>query len=97
MLGINWHNPKKIPYFIAYSLASILELFAKIRKSQDPPLITRYAVAAMGKNLTYNIDKAKIELNYKPKVDLDTGLFELKEWVRDIGGIDYLSKLYKPN
>jgi len=88
-LEIEW-EPKKIPYFIVYNIAKLLEFLTIISGSKKYPLITTYVVAAMGKNLNYSIDKARLELNYEPKIDLYNGLSNLKLWIEKIGGIENL-------
>jgi len=88
-LEIEW-KPKKIPYFIVYNIARLLEFLTIISGSKKYPLITTYVVAAMGKNLNYSIDKARLDLNYKPKINLHNGLINLKAWVNEIGGIENL-------
>lgn len=88
-LEIEW-KPKKIPYFIAYNIARLLEFLTIISGSKKDPLITTYVVAAMGRNLNYSIDKARSELSYEPKISLHKGLSELSSWVESIGGIQNL-------
>ncbi len=85
-LGIEWSPKRCIPYFLAYGLASVMEVWAKLLKSRTPPVLTRYAVAVMNRNLNYSIEKAKRQLNYQPRINLDEGLRQLKHWVDSIGG-----------
>ena len=92
-LGIEWSPVRSIPYFLAYGLASVMEVWAKLLKSRTPPVLTRYAVALMSRNLNYSIEKAKKELNYQPRINLDEGLTQLKHWVDSIGGISALMEL----
>ena len=72
-----------LPFFPLYILACIVEgLYAPFRKT--PPLFRR-RVDWFRQNRAFKIDKAKSELGYKPKVDLDTGLKLTYEWYRDNG------------
>ncbi len=92
-LGIEWSPVRSIPYFFAYGIASLMEVWATLLKSRTPPVLTRYAVAVMNRNLNYSTEKARRELNYQPKVNLDEGLTQLKCWVNIIGGISALMEL----
>jgi len=92
-LGIELSPLRSIPYFLAYGLASVMEVWAMLLKSKTPPVLTRYAVALMGRNLNYSIEKARRELNYHPRINLDEGLRQLKHWVDSIGGISALMEL----
>lgn len=92
-LGIKWSPGRSVPYTLAYGLASVMEIWAKLLRSKTPPLLTKYAVAAMGRNLNYTIEKAKRELGYQPQVKLDEGLGQLKNWVDSVGGCNALLEL----
>ena len=92
-LGIEWSPVRSVPYFLAYGLASVMEVWAMLLRSRTPPALTRYAVALMGRNLNYSIEKAGRELNYQPRINLDEGLRQLKHWVDSIGRINALTEL----
>jgi nucleoside-diphosphate-sugar epimerase len=92
-LGIKWSPVRSLPYFFAYGIASVMEAWAMLLKSRNPPALTRYAVALMGRSLNYSVEKAIRELGYRPRVSIDDGLRELKLWVDDIGGINALIEL----
>lgn len=89
-VGIDWSPGISIPYSLAYGLASLLEFGARIAKSKKPPVLTKFAVAALAGSRTYSIEKAKRELGYKPGVDFEQGLRRLGDWVESIGGIEKL-------
>jgi nucleoside-diphosphate-sugar epimerase len=57
---------------LAYAAASFMELWAW-RTGIEPPM-TRYAVAALGRSQTYNIDAARRELGYVPGPSVADGL-----------------------
>ncbi len=88
--GIEWEPKISIPYKVAYAVASLLELLGRVRGSKTPPVLTRFAVAALAGSRSYSVEKAKNELGYKPVVTLDQGMDELGQWVADIGGVDAL-------
>jgi len=90
--GIEWTPGFSIPYKLAYTVAAILEMIFKLRKSKKPPVLTKMAVAALSGSRSYSIEKARRELGYEPSVDMVHGMKELKEWVMELGGLDELLK-----
>lgn len=81
---------KSIPYGLAYSLAAVVEKFYQLPFIKNPPLMTRYGVVMMGRNLTFNCEKAKRMLGYRPIVSMDDGMRDLTDWIKEIGGVDKL-------
>lgn len=69
----------KIPYFVAYYYAFILEFIHTYFINGEPKL-TRYTVGLLSKNQTLNIEKAKIELGYTPKVSMKEATVQVLEW-----------------
>ncbi len=53
---------------IALSAATTLETIYKIFHIYSEPVITKYTICTLGYSQTLNIDKAKNELGYKPKI-----------------------------
>jgi len=90
--GIDWTPGFSIPYKFAYGVAATLEVIFKLTKSKKPPVLTKMAVAALSGSRSYSIEKAGTDLGYKPAVDMDDGMQELKDWVAKIGGTDELLK-----
>lgn len=88
--GIEWTPGFSIPYKLAYSVAAIMEFIFRLMKSKKPPVLTRFAVAALAGSRSYSIEKAQKELGYKPSVDLDDGMRKLHDWVNLLGGTDAL-------
>lgn len=75
---------KDIPYPIAYSLASLLEFIAKIRRSDEEPMLTRTTVQMLGRSVTLDISKAEKELNYKPEISVADGIDAYVESIKSI-------------
>jgi len=90
--GIHWIPGFSIPYKCAYSAAAALEVIFKLIKSKKPPALTKMAVAALSGSRSYSIQKARTELGYKPSVDMDEGMEELRDWVIKLGGTQELLK-----
>ncbi|MGB7293304.1 MAG: NAD-dependent epimerase/dehydratase family protein [Thermodesulfobacteriota bacterium] len=89
---IEWVPKFTIPYTIAYGVAYAMETLFRIVNSQNPPVLTRFAVAALAGSRSYSIEKAKREIGYKPIINMDEGLRQLADWIRGIGGIERLLK-----
>jgi nucleoside-diphosphate-sugar epimerase len=65
---------RKIPRWLAYSLAVLLERRAKRRRDPNPPLINKARYKFLGLNLDYSIEKARRELGYAPPFTTEQGL-----------------------
>lgn len=76
----------KIPYFIAWNIAIIMESLGK--KFNFQPVITCSKVMMMGDDFSYSIDKAKKELNYLPRVSLKQGIKNTVAYYRKQGWLD---------
>ena len=91
-VGINWSPRFSLPYLPVYLTASLMELALKLVGSKNPPVLTRFAVAALAGSRSYSIEKARREIGYKPIVNMDEGLNQLGDWIKGIGGIERLLK-----
>lgn len=67
----------------AHLAAAVLELLWRLsgRARRAPPPLTRYAVRLLSHSSTYRIDAARRDLGYRPEVDVERDLCELREWV----------------
>ncbi len=89
-IGMDWSPRFSLPYMPVYITASLMEFVFKFVGSKNPPVLTRFAVAALAGSRSYSIEKAKKELGYKPIIALEQGLDELRSWVQSIGGVEGL-------
>lgn len=71
---------KKISYKTAFSLAAILEGISKTILFGKEPILTKYTVSVLSKSQTLNIDKAKEELGYAPKISIEKGITKFVDW-----------------
>jgi nucleoside-diphosphate-sugar epimerase len=55
-----------LPFPVVYFLAALLEWTARIKKTDNPPALTRYGVRLVACNSRYDIGKAQSELGYRP-------------------------------
>lgn len=67
---------RKIPLWLAWTLAVLMERRAKRKKSTVPPLVNKARYKFLGLNLDYSIAKARRVLGYDPKYSTDEGLAE---------------------
>jgi len=75
---------ERVSYKSAYRAGAILELIYKLFDISSEPRMTRFLAAQLASSHTYNIDKAKKELGYKPAISTQEGMQEL---FRSHGGI----------
>lgn len=78
-LDIPFHY-RKLPYSLVYAAAFLMEKKALIGKSKQEPLLTRYSVTVLSKAQTVNIDKARKELNYLPRITVQEGIKLFSKW-----------------
>jgi nucleoside-diphosphate-sugar epimerase len=67
---------RRIPLWLAWTLAILLERRAKRLKSTEPPLVNKARYKFLGLNLDYSIAKAERVLGYAPPYTTDEGLVE---------------------
>ncbi|MBP1915721.1 nucleoside-diphosphate-sugar epimerase [Lederbergia galactosidilyticus] len=71
---------KEISFKRAMKLAGILEWGSKYLLKGKEPLLTKYTVSVLGKSQTLNIEAAKKELGYIPRVNMEEGIRLFVEW-----------------
>lgn len=67
---------RKIPLWLAWTLAVLMERRAKRRKATEPPLVNKARYKFLGLNLDYSIAKAQRVLGYQPAYTTEQGLTE---------------------
>ncbi|WP_435006626.1 NAD-dependent epimerase/dehydratase family protein [Tundrisphaera lichenicola] len=65
---------RKIPLWLAWTLAILLERRAKRKKATTPPLVNKARYKFLGLNLDYSIEKARRILGYSPPFTTEQGL-----------------------
>ena len=65
---------RKIPLWLAWTLAILMERRAKRKKSPTPPLVNKARYKFLGLNLDYSIAKARKVLGYEPPFTTEQGL-----------------------
>lgn len=81
---------KKINPKFLMCIGGLFDLVWKIpalARTVEAPL-SRYAVGLLTYSSTFDISAAKKDFGYQPEVNQNTGMASLKQWVKDIGGVD---------
>ncbi|KAI8919209.1 hypothetical protein DFJ77DRAFT_266421 [Powellomyces hirtus] len=69
-------RPKKryVPFWVAFCVGRLMEILWRVFRLRNEPTLTRYVACVLGRSLTLNIEAAKKDLNYKPRVSIEEGL-----------------------
>jgi nucleoside-diphosphate-sugar epimerase len=73
---------RHIPYRPLYGAGYAAERVAAITSSEQQPVVTRLGVKLFGTDNRHAIGKARRELGYEPRVDLDEGVRLTADWYR---------------
>jgi nucleoside-diphosphate-sugar epimerase len=74
---------RRIPLWLAWMLAVLMERAAKRRGDPTPPLVNKARYKFLGLNLDYSIAKARRVLGYQPPYTTEQGLIEAMVEFRD--------------
>jgi nucleoside-diphosphate-sugar epimerase len=80
---LNVKQPSRIPIWFAYVAGFASEIISKI--SKNPPILSGSKVKILTRDYSYDISKAKMELGYKPSVDLKEGISKTVRWYKTNG------------
>ena len=70
----------RVPYRPLYAAGYLAERLAALRRSERQPVVTRLGVKLFGTDNRHAIGKARRELGYAPRVDLDVGVRLAARW-----------------
>lgn len=76
---------KVVPLAIARLLARMMEGLWKLLGKREAPLLSNARIKFLGLNLDYCIDRAKLELNYQPRVPFEEAMRQTIDWFRGEG------------
>ena len=65
---------KRLPLGFVYCVATVLESFYKLFGIYKEPALTRYTVLTLGYSQTLNIEQAKSDFGYSPKITIEEGI-----------------------
>jgi nucleoside-diphosphate-sugar epimerase len=72
---------KSVPFRVAWVTGALLELVYNILRLSKEPYITRFLAETVSQSNWFNIDAAKRDLGYIPKISTNEGLRRLKNWL----------------
>lgn len=78
-LGIRFPQ-KKLPLDMALTLAGGMEKLYKLLRVSGEPVLTRLTVSMLANDATLNIEAARRELGYVPRVGFDEGMARFVAW-----------------
>lgn len=74
---------KEISYERAMKLAGFLEWVSTYILFGKEPILTKYTVSVLGKSQTLNIDAARRDLGYVPRISIEEGIKIFVEWWKE--------------
>lgn len=72
-----------LPYWLAYSLAFLMETAWRCLPLPGSPELTRYRISLFRGDLVFRSEKAQRELGYDPQTGLEEGLIKTKAWMEE--------------
>ena len=81
-LGLPHPKPVSVPLWVARIMAWWMERDARKKNSPKPPRLTQGRLKLFGLNLDFSIEKAKRELDYRPRWSFDEGMRETVAWYK---------------
>ena len=79
---------KHIPVKVAKVATNIMEMSARFMRKKEPPLLTKTRLKFLSHNLEFDISKAREELGFENKIDIDQGLVMTKQWIEESHAYD---------
>jgi nucleoside-diphosphate-sugar epimerase len=79
--------PLPVPLWVARLAASWMEWRARRRGAAEAPRLTRAGLKLLGLNLDFSIDKARRELDYRPRYTFDEGMRATAAWYQQEAAI----------
>jgi nucleoside-diphosphate-sugar epimerase len=71
---------RRIPFALAFTAGFLAELAGRALRRRQPPTLTRYAVALIGRSTRFRIDKAREQLGWQPRIHPLEGLRQTLAW-----------------
>jgi len=72
-------QPRKIPYPVAAAVAGMMETYSRYISGKEP-VLTRYSVGIMAKDMTLDISLARQYLGYEPEQTAKEAVVEFANW-----------------
>jgi nucleoside-diphosphate-sugar epimerase len=78
---------------LAIAGAGLLELTYRLARRADEPPMTRFLARQLSSTHWFNIDAARRDLGYEPRVSIAEGLDRLQKWMRAGAGADSAAQM----
>ena len=66
---------------VAFAAAGLMEVGYVLSRQQQEPPMTRFLARQLSTTHWFNIDAARRDLGYEPRVSITEGLYRLQEWL----------------
>jgi nucleoside-diphosphate-sugar epimerase len=88
--GLGYQVPAyRLPFFVAYGSALLLETLAGRGIGPQPPVLSRHAVLMTSQDYYFRSDKARRDIGYQPVVSREQAFTETLAWLRQAGYSKY--------
>lgn len=74
---------RKVPYKVAYAVATVFEAKGRLLRQARPPWVTRYATWLMGRELEYSTEKARTRLGWSPGLSYRESIERTIRWLTE--------------
>ena len=71
---------RRLPYRFLLAAGTLVESFGRAGRFKRPPPLTRYGVQLLGGENRFSINRARRELGFVPRTDLETGVLQSIDW-----------------
>ncbi|MBN1845136.1 MAG: NAD-dependent epimerase/dehydratase family protein [Sedimentisphaerales bacterium] len=71
---------KKVPFWLASSVAFDCEVIWRLLRIKSPPFVTRYTIWLMGRLVYFPADKAREQLGWQPRISYAAGIAQTARW-----------------
>jgi nucleoside-diphosphate-sugar epimerase len=71
---------RRVPFRIAHWGGFLAEVIGRLIRLRRPPHFTRYAVALIGRPTRFSVERARVELGWRPQVPVAEGLRRTLDW-----------------
>jgi 2-alkyl-3-oxoalkanoate reductase len=74
---------RRVSLPLAIAAAGVLEIAYSLSRQAEEPPMTRFLARQLSTTHWFNIEAARRDLGYEPRVSIDEGLSRLERWLRD--------------
>lgn len=75
--GVDVSGVRSVPMTMAAPIGAVLDAGARLLRRPQPPALTNWITAFMGRDRSYDITAARADLGYEPSIPLADGLAEM--------------------